>query len=143
MMKAYPKYKDSGVIWFKNIPASWSAGKLKFRLSNNDGGVWGKDVEENGTVVLRSTEITLNGSWRIEDPAVRKLTDAEMEKALLILGDLLITKSSGSKAHTGKTALVDHHVAKLKACYSNFTQRIRPIGELDSRYLHYFASFLQ
>ena len=139
-MKAYPAYKDSGVIWFGTIPSHWKQGQLKYLLESNDGGVWGDDTESEGTIVLRSTEITLDGQWRIDNPAIRSLTATEIEKTILKVGDLLITKSSGSEAHIGKTALVTPEVEKLRACYSNFMQRICPNSKLDSHYLHYFMN---
>ena len=43
-MNKYPKYKSSGVEWIGEIPEHWSFGKMKYVLSNNDGGVWGDDV---------------------------------------------------------------------------------------------------
>ncbi len=139
-MKAYPAYKDSGVVWFGPIPQHWDTGQLKFRLSNNDGGVWGDDFADDGTIVLRSTEITLDGSWNLEAPAIRTLNKYEIEKTRLLIGDLLITKSSGSEKHIGKTALVTQEVEKLDACYSNFMQRVRPRNNLESRFLHFFLN---
>lgn len=60
-----------------------------------------------------------------KDPAQRKLVPKERENHVLEKGDLLITKSSGSEFHIGKTTIVDENVASLKACFSNFMQRLR------------------
>jgi type I restriction enzyme S subunit len=88
--------------------------------------VWGEDPDGDGdSIVLRSTEQTVDGYWQIDDPAVRKLSEKDRLSARLDAGDLLLTKSSGSALHIGKTTLVDEPVAKLGACYSNFMQRIR------------------
>ncbi|WP_158287687.1 restriction endonuclease subunit S [Falsiroseomonas bella] len=123
---AYPGYRESGVDWIGAVPAHWNVTPLKGLIERNDGGVWGSDPDGvKDTVVLRSTEQTVDGRWRIEDPAVRKLTADEIEATLLIEGDLLLTKSSGSSLHIGKTTLVDRRVAALRCCYSNFMQRIR------------------
>jgi type I restriction enzyme S subunit len=75
--------------------------------------------------VLRSTEQTVDGQWKLDEPARRKLTANEKKAAILSIGDLLVTKSSGSSLHIGKTTLVDEYVASLSCCYSNFMQRIR------------------
>lgn len=139
-MKPYPKYKDSGIEWIGEIPERWNAGKLKYSLVRNDGGAWGSDFDDNGTVVLRSTEINLYGSWQIDDPAKRLLSETDIDKTRLEVGDLLITKSSGSKKHIGKTALVNEMVANLKPCFSNFMQRIRPDTKSNSLYLHYILN---
>jgi type I restriction enzyme S subunit len=99
---------------------------LKSQLLRNDGGVWGGDPEGvDDVLVLRSTEQTIDGRWKIEEPAFRKLTKAERNSALLQEGDLLITKSSGSALHIGKTTLVDRAIHDMGCCYSNFMQRLR------------------
>ena len=124
--KPYPAYKDSGVEWLGQVPEHWDVAPFKWHIERNDGGVWGDDPDGDGdTVVLRSTEQTVDGSWKLDDPAVRKLTEAERRSALLVTGDLLVTKSSGSALHIGKTTLVNSEVEALSCCYSNFMQRIR------------------
>lgn len=122
----YPKYKPSGVEWLGEVPEHWSAQPFKRQIERNDGGVWGDDPDGlNDTVVLRSTEQTVDGRWQIDDPARRKLNTSEIVSAMLITGDLLLTKSSGSSLHIGKTTLVTKEIASLGCCYSNFMQRIR------------------
>ncbi len=112
--------------------------RLRFLLARNDGGVWGEEADGDGdTIVLRSTEQSSDGRWRIEDPAVRKLSSAERRRFRLKMGDVLVTKSSGSAAHIGKATLVVQHVAAMQAAYSNFMQRLRPGAELEPRYLWY------
>ncbi len=133
---AYPAYKDSGVEWLGEIPAHWEMRRLKYALSRNDGGVWGDDAEEDGVIVLRSTDMTVDGEWKIEDPALRELSESEYESARLRAGDLLVTKSSGSALHLGKTALVTNAVEELDCCYSNFMQRLRTRPVLMSSYLY-------
>jgi type I restriction enzyme S subunit len=122
----YPKYKDSGVEWLGQVPETWRVARLKHLLARNDGGVWGDDPSGDGdTIVLRSTEQTVDGHWQIDDPARRVLSKADLAAALLEEGDLLLTKSSGSSQHIGKTSLVDSDIASLQCCYSNFMQRLR------------------
>jgi type I restriction enzyme, S subunit len=122
----YPQYKDNGVAWLGDVPAHWHVRRLKWLIERNDGGVWGEDPDgEDDTVVLRSTEQSVDGRWQIAEPALRKLTANERKLALLESGDLLVTKSSGSSLHIGKTTLVDDEVAALSCCYSNFMQRLR------------------
>ncbi len=121
----YPKYKDSKVEWLGEVPSHWTASRFKWLIERNNGGVWGDDPDgADDTIVLRSTEQTVDGRWRIDEPAFRKLARRDRDFALLRIGDLLVTKSSGSSLHIGKTTLVDEHVAGLGACYSNFMQRI-------------------
>jgi len=125
--------------WFPTVPEGWSVTTLKRVLTANDGGVWGDDPvdEEAGTVVLRSTDQTVDGEWRISEPAVRALSPSERVKATLREGDLLVTKSSGSEAHIGKTTLVTGEVAAMRPCYSNFMQRLRLNSRLLPRVIWY------
>lgn len=122
----YPKYKDSGAAWLGEVPEHWTVKRFKWLIERNDGGVWGEEPDGEGdTIVLRSTEQTVDGRWKLDEPASRKLTESEKLSAILSVGDLLVTKSSGSSLHIGKTTLVDEQIASLTCCYSNFMQRIR------------------
>ena len=122
----YPAYKDSGVDWLGEVPEHWEVRPFKGVIERNDGGVWGDDPTGDGdTLVLRSTEQTVDGRWQLDDPAHRSLSSNDKSAALLEAGDLLVTKSSGSSLHIGKTTLVTTEIASLKCCYSNFMQRIR------------------
>jgi type I restriction enzyme S subunit len=103
--------------------------------------VWGDDPDGvNDTIVLRSTEQNVDGTWSIDAPALRKLTDSEISGSLLKAGDLLLTKSSGSELHIGKASLVNAEVAGLRACYSNFMQRLRVDARTDPRFVHYWLN---
>ena len=140
-MKRYPEYKDSGIEWIGEIPKDWAYSKLRYHLSESSGGIWGEDDDfGTGTYVLRSTEITLDGSWNLQDLVKRELGDEDTEKFLVQRGDLIVTKSSGSQDHIGKTGLVGKEIESMNACYSNFVQRIRPNDRLNSKFLHYFMN---
>ena len=122
----YPAYKPSGVEWLGEVPEHWLVEPFKRQIERNDGGSWGDDPEGlMDTIVLRSTEQTVDGRWKIEDPSFRKLNDHDKNSSLLVEGDLLLTKSSGSSLHIGKTTLVDKQIEILQCCFSNFMQRIR------------------
>lgn len=102
----YPEYRDSGVECLGAVPARWAVKRFKWLIERNDGGVWGDDPDGNGdTIVLRSTDQTVDGQWRLDEPASRKLSESERRGATLEIGDLLVTKSSGSALHIGKTTL--------------------------------------
>ena len=112
--------------------------KFKRVLDRNDGGTWGDDPVGSGdTVVLRSTEQTADGRWAIKEPELRFVAPQDAERYLLRKGDLLITKSSGSTLHIGKTTIVDSTVANLRAIYSNFMQRVRLSGNESPKYFWY------
>jgi len=133
MRKRYPHYKPSGVEWLGEVPAHWEVKRLRHELVRNDGGVWGDEDSSEGTIVLRSTEQTLDGGWRIDDPARRLLSESEKCDYVLETGDLVVTKSSGSALHIGKASLVTEEVASLAPCFSNFMQRLRLSRSVDPR----------
>ncbi len=111
--------------------------RVKDVLSKNDGGVWGDFVDDlsEGKIVLRSTEIRLDGKWDIKNPAICALNEKEFLNSHLKKGDLLLTKSSGSENHIGKTAYVDDFVENLECAYSNFMQRLRVNSVTESKFL--------
>ena len=113
---------------------------MKTALVRNDSGVWGEDFDDDGTIVLRSTDQTKEGGWRNTEPARRRLTTREATYARLFLGDLLVTKSSGSAHHIGKTSVVDEAIAALNCCYSNFMQRLRVSAEHVPRFFWYLMN---
>lgn len=128
--------RPSGVPWIDDIPEHWEPKIGKRIYLANDGGVWGNDPDgENDTIVLRSTEQAEDGTLKIINPARRKLSAEEQANNKLVAGDLIITKSSGSSSHIGKTSLIDKETEKLGCCYSNFIQRIRIKG--SSKYYWY------
>ena len=137
----YPTYsakKNSGIDWLSDIPIHWEVKRLGFLLARIDGGVWGNDSDsESDTIVLRSTEQNIDGTWKLEDPARRKLTEQEKLSALLDEGDLVVTKSSGSAQHIGKTSYVTREIASMNCCFSNFMQRLRPKTKNHSRFLFF------
>lgn len=134
----YPKYKDSGVVWLGQVPEHWEVRPLKHHLERNDGGAWGGDPNgESDVIVLRSTEQTVGGLWRLDDPARRRLTASELDATLLAEGDLLLTKSSGSSLHIGKTTLVSREIATMRCGFSNFMQRLRTNASLLPRLAWY------
>jgi type I restriction enzyme S subunit len=132
--------KPSGVPWLGDIPAHWELRRLKSLLLRNDGGVWGSDFTPDGTVVLRSTEQAVDGSWQIISPAVIRLSESQIKSAVLEAGDIVVTKSSGSATHIGKASLVSSEVARMRCCYSNFMQRLRANAQLVPEYLHLFLN---
>jgi len=107
----------------------------------NDSGVWGDEPQgTDDVIVLRSTDIALDGTWTISDPAARSIALADRRAKTLQEGDLVVVTSSGSAAHLGKTALVTQEVAALQPCFSNFVQRLRPNERADGRYLYYLLN---
>jgi len=119
------KMKDSGNEWIGKIPEEWEVCRTKNILVSNEGGYWGEEPLNNNKdiIVLRSTEQEPDGSWCIQNPAIRNFQNGSKYN-LLKKGDLLITKSSGSEVHIGKTSYVTEEVEELRCTYSNFMQMV-------------------
>lgn len=130
---------DLSQRWFPFIPHGWILSKIKYQVIKNEGGVWGDDFDDDGIIVLRSTEQNVDGTWNIVEPARRSITIKEFRATRLFVGDLLITKSSGSKLHIGKTSIVDDFIENLNCSYSNFMQRLRVNPATNHpKYFYYF-----
>lgn len=131
------KMKNSGIEWIGEIPIEWKTVKMKYILTNNDGGVWGKEPNsKNNKLVIRSTEQTIDGHWRLDNPALRDLSELAINNLRIKPNDLLITKSSGSKDHIGKTTIAGTYFDTHECYYSNFLQRLR-ISHENPKYIWY------
>lgn len=132
---------DSGIEWIGVIPKHWGISRLKHCLSNNDGGIWGNEPNnsDGDKIVLRSTEQTIDGYWNIVDPAVRNIGN-NCKQYQILCDDLLITKSSGSSLHIGKTTLADEYFNHNECYYSNFLQRLRVNKKVVPKFLWYLMN---
>ena len=133
--RQYPAYKSSGSRLLGNVPDHWGTPRLKKHLLMNDSGVWSDEPDDEGTIVIRSTEQTVGGQWHLENPARLRLPETQRRSATLERSDLVITKSSGSRDHIGKTTIVTDEIANLGCCFSNFMQRIKVDQHLDPNLL--------
>lgn len=112
---------------------------LRRHLVLNDSGAWGEDpTGADDVAVLRSTEQTVDGHWVIGDPALRSLSQTERRNTRLREGDLIVTKTSGSFKHVGKTTLVDNEVAEGGYGFGNFMQRLRLRPTMIPKFLWWF-----
>lgn len=122
----------------KTINKNYKLIRLRFLLKQNDGGVWGSEPRNDMTnhLVLRSTEQTIDGKWDIVEPAERNLNQvSNLDYYRVKVDDLLITKSSGSSDHIGKTTIADDYFESHNCYYSNFLQRLRTTENLLPRFL--------
>ena len=133
--RQYPAYKNSGSHLLGNVPDHWDTPRLKKHLVKNNSGVWSEEPDDEGTIVIRSTEQTVGGEWHIQNPARLRLPETQRRSATLERSDLVITKSSGSRDHIGKTTIVTNEIANLSCCFSNFMQRIKVDKHLNPNLL--------
>lgn len=130
--------KDSGIEWLGEIPEHWKLIRGKDFIKKNLSGTWG-DFDDDGEVVLRSTEQLIDGTLDIKNPA--KIKTKLHAKNTLKSGDLIITKSSGSSQHIGKTSLITKDNGE--GCgFSNFMLGIRLNNYNNSSFFRYTLNSL-
>lgn len=119
----------------------WGYIPLKDLLLLCDSGTWGNPSDStDGVIVLRSTNIN---NWKLDlagDIAYRKVSEKDLKNKRLQVGDIFVTKSSGSPQLIGEAALFDIENDR-PYLFSNFTQRLRPnVKKILPKYLHYYLS---
>jgi len=100
----------------------WPTKKLGEILELCDSGTWG-DESPNGMPLLRSTNMQ-NGQLILDDLKFIDVPKDKISRYILREGDILITKSSGSVDHIGKSLYITKEMDG-KYGFSNFTQRLR------------------
>ncbi|MBU3965015.1 restriction endonuclease subunit S [Patescibacteria group bacterium] len=101
---------------------SWPTKKLGEVLELCDSGTWGTELPK-GMPLLRSTNMQ-NGNLILDDLKYIDVPSDKKERYTLKEGDILITKSSGSVDHIGKSLYITKEMDG-KYGFSNFTQRLR------------------
>lgn len=96
--------------------------KLGEVLELCDSGTWGEESPD-GLPLLRSTNMQ-NGNLVLDDLKTIIVPEDKIDRYLLREGDILITKSSGSIDHIGKSLFITEKMDG-KYGFSNFTQRLR------------------
>ncbi|RLD14250.1 MAG: restriction endonuclease subunit S [Caldiserica bacterium] len=131
-LKLYPKYKDSGILWIREIPEGWEVHRLKFLLSSLESGsreTGGGSQLDEGVFSLGGEHINWDGTLNLENP---KLISEDyynsMNQGKLKINDVLLVKDG---ATIGKTAIlkemkykkmaVNEHIFLMRA-----NKRIKP-----------------
>ncbi len=118
-LKPYAAVKDSGSPWLGEVPAHWTAQRLRtvaeMRVSNVD-----KIAKEDERPVRLCNYVDVYRNDRIRDrmtfmPATA--TESEIERFRLAVGDVLITKDSESWDDIGVPALVEESADDLISGY--------------------------
>ncbi|MDD5617464.1 MAG: restriction endonuclease subunit S [Candidatus Omnitrophica bacterium] len=100
----------------------WEKKELGEILKLCDSGTWG-DESPGGMPLLRSTNMQ-NGELVLDDVKYIDVPKEKIERYILREGDILMTKSSGSVDHIGKSLFITKEM-EGKYGFSNFTQRLR------------------
>ena len=101
---------------------------IKNIIAESFGGIWGTAPKSTDipTKILRSTNITKdNKTTDLNNVARRYIPNHLRQKYLLQEGDIIITKSSGSPEHIGKSILIDSTLSQNDYSFANFMQLLR------------------
>ena len=107
---------------------------LESLLQETITGEWGTDCSnDSGTKVIRTTNFTNEGVLDLTDVVVRTIDAKKVEKKQLKKGDIILEKSGGTKDNpVGRLVYFEEDGVFLA---NNFTQVLRPAGDINSRYL--------
>lgn len=109
-------------------------------ISKSFPGEWGlEDKTGNGIKVIRTTNITNDGTLDLTETVTRNISDTKLQKKLLKKGDILLERSGGTKDNpVGRVAYFNENDAYVA---NNFTQTLRSIGDIESYYLFHFLFY--
>jgi type I restriction enzyme S subunit len=130
------------------IPGKWKQIPLENLLEFVTGGDWGKDetyVDENYALAycIRGSEIKNWENAKGSTASLRKIKKTSIVNRRLKEGDILVEISGGGPEQpVGRTVVIDKPVLsfepKVPKICTNFLRLIRPIKEVDSKYLNYY-----
>jgi type I restriction enzyme S subunit len=120
-----------------SVPEGWNLEPIGRYVSSSLAGEWGSEAksDENDIPILRSTNFTNSGVIKYSNLAVRNVEAKIRVKKALKVGDIVLEKSGGSPTQpVGRVVYFDNEHPFL---YSNFTQKLSPTDDCDSKYLFY------
>jgi type I restriction enzyme S subunit len=119
------------------VPDGWSEDSIGKYVDASVAGEWGSESDgcENDIPVLRATNFSSSGAIDYRKLAIRSIPEIKRIKKSLKRGDIVLEKSGGSPAQpVGRVIYFDNEKPFL---YSNFTQKLSPSKDCNSKYLFY------
>jgi type I restriction enzyme, S subunit len=108
-----------------DLPSDWETKPLGTLLVANYPGNWGSDTGTNPLKVLRSTNLTNDGSLDLSDIAQRHLNPNQAETLEPKCGDILLERSGGGPGQpVGRVGFVDRDLPGF--AFSSFLHLLRP-----------------
>lgn len=147
-MKIYPKYKDSGVEWFGEIPEHWEVKKLGYFSRFQNGISKGGEYFGNGFAFINYGDVYKDES--LPNQASGLVNSSAIERILYSVkeGDIFFTRTSETIEEIGLSSVCQNEIPE--AVFSGFVIRSRPqhnvINKKFSKFYfrarfhrHYFA----
>ena len=140
-MKRYPKYKDSGIDWIKDIPYSWNVSKIKYLSENQQfsivDGPFGtqlgrEDYVDEGVPLVRIKNLSFEGNFSDQDLIyITEEKSKEVIRSSITKGDIIIGKTGFT---IGKVGIFPYYFGIISSSCLKFT----PNKELvDYRFIKY------
>ncbi|GEM_PF-84035 len=136
MMKPYPAYKSSGVVWIGEIPERWEVKRLKWVLTEPLKYGANEVAELDDPANPRYIRITdFDGDGKLRDDTFKSLPTEIAKEFYLKEGDVLFARSG---ATVGKTFQFKNY--KGKACFAGYLIKASPNeNELLSDFLYNYT----
>lgn len=114
---------------------SWSTIPLSILLETSDSGVWGDEAPQTGISVLRSTNMSNDGTIDFTNLTFRDVPDVKRAAKMLRPGDIILENSGGGpKQPVGRVCYFNGHDADHVV--GNFCRRLRARREVvEPRFL--------
>ena len=139
-MEGYEAYKDSGVEWIGEIPAEWEVKKLKYVAVARPSNIDKKSKNEEEPVSLCNYLDVYKNEFISRELTFMRVTatQEQIEKFLLLKGDILATKDSESPDDIANPALVIEDFDRV-VCGYHLTH-IKPKKIMGSYLFRYFQT---
>lgn len=138
-MKAYPKYKESGIEWLGKIPEHWEVKKFKFIVKTTKGFAFkSEDFCENGIPVVRASDIK-NGTILQSNICLPFEFNIKHPRETLKTSDIIVStvgsKSEITNSAVGQIAILPSHLDGSLLNQNNVI--FRPIKYVKNKYLFF------
>lgn len=108
---------------------NWIQPQLGQLLSHSDSGEWGDEDLTNGVSVLRSTNMSNDGTVDFSNLTFRAVPNAKRAAKQLEPGDIILENSGGGpKQPVGRVCYFAGH--EMQHIVGNFCRRLRPISDI-------------
>ncbi|MHC1761070.1 MAG: restriction endonuclease subunit S [Negativicutes bacterium] len=128
--KPYPKYRDSGVEWFGEVPAGWEVKPLKMVANIRYGIGEPPEYVDDGIPLIRATNVN---SGKIEKANLVMVDPQEIPAGRIIwlkAGDIIVVRSG---AYTGDSAIIP---SEFEGAIAGFDM-VLTTRKLNSQFLSY------
>ena len=138
-LKAYPRYKNSGVEWVGEVPEGWKIQKLGLECSKIGSGKTptggGKIYQDTGVLFLRSQNIYDDGLYLDDIVYISTEIDEGMRGTRVRPGDILLNITGGS---IGRSCIVPDDFQN-----ANVNQHVCIIRLRNAKYRHFVSLYMK